>query len=270
MSIEIASGSTPKTPLTATAAKPAASPSTPAAGKPAASGDQVVLSPQAQALATLQAMNAPKTAATAAVKTDAEKQAEAKFREVVKKFFSDGLGIDHKTVGGMEINDEALRYVVRNTVLGALAPPGLRKDLGIDLANRAPKSTGKLAEVTLSPKDHGSPLARVAFDGDALEELARLPRKNKDKDGDRMFTALDLMPNTRTLKSGEAIRNGQRFVEADTRFAKADGPGVHRVTLSDDTPRPYFLARLRKDVGNPGVATPQLGFSLLQFAGFAP
>ncbi|HYG85993.1 MAG TPA: hypothetical protein VD978_07020 [Azospirillum sp.] len=278
MPIEIGSSSAsrpPAVPIGSAKAPMSNVPASPAGVAPPAV--QVDLSPEAQALATLQAMNAAAKPVEEAAPSEEEQRARATFMEAVKQYFAQSLGIDKDKVASLEINDEALRYIVRNTVLGALAPPGLRKELGIDLANHAPKSEGKLAEVTLHAKN-GPPLARIVFDGDALEELARLPKRKKDKDGDGMFSVLDLLPNTRTLEPGQPVKGGHRFDEADKRFAKSDdaaanapgGPGIKRVTLSDDTAKPYFMARLRGDVEKADTAAAMLCFSLLQFAGYAP
>lgn len=281
MGIEVAAGtaarSTPYTLAKPSAdAKPAASP---VAG-PAA--DTVVLSPQAQALKTLLSATG---AAAPAEKTEAEKKAEEVFMEAVKTFFVETMGLDKTKAGKVRLNKEALHYILRNTVLGALAPPSLLKEQGIDFARRPPQRNGPLAEITIEGKEKVSfengkekrekepALARVMFDPAAMEELARKPKKAKDRDRDGFFTPLDLMPATRELETGKRIDNGPRFEEADERFAKEDdsasmqlGLGVRRVTMTDSQNRPFFMARLRGDVDQPREATAHMCFGLLQFA----
>ncbi|PWC52301.1 hypothetical protein [Azospirillum sp. TSO22-1] len=281
MGIEIAAGATARLALP-TAAKPTADakPATPSSSASAA--DTVVLSPQAQALKTL--LSATDTAAPAE-KTEAEQKAEEVFMEAVKTFFVETMGLDKNKTGKVRLNKEALHYILRNTVLGALAPPSLLKEQGIDFASRPPQRNGPLAEITIEGKEKVTvdgdkvkrekepALARVMFDPAAMEELARVPKKAKDRDRDGFFTPLDLMPATRELKTGKPIDNGPRFEEADKRFAKEDdsapiqlGLGVRRVTLTDGQNRPFFMARLRGDVEKPLEATAHMCFGLLQFA----
>lgn len=284
MGIDLAAGLAPRsTPSTASAtagktsaasARGSAAKPDSAAGKPA---DQVTLSPQGRELATLQAAMGTAASAGGTEKTKAEQEAESRFMEAVKKFFSDRLGIDPLKVRGQPImNKEALRYIVRNTVMGALIPPSLAKELGADLNAPTPKN-GTLAEIKLEAKDGGPALARVTFDPAAMEELGRMPRKKKDTDKDGFFTVLDLMPSARTLKPGDRIDNGPAFADNDKRYAKEDdsapvqpGHGVNRVVLTDSRNRPFFMARLRGDVEAPQDAAVNMCFSLVQFARQTP
>jgi len=268
MGIEIATGGHARSsavPATA-AAKPAKA-GQPGGPKTAETGDQVTLSPEARALATLQAMtgNGSDGKVKTVTRTAADEKAIAAFKDKLTDYFAKTLGIDRGKIAAMELNDDAMRYLMRNTVMGALAPPALRRELGMDLANRGPK-TGALAEVSLLGKDE-KPLARFAFDGDALEEMARQPLRKKDKDRDGMFSILDLMPKTKELGSKQL--SGERFPEADRRFA-ASMDGGPRVALFDDERKPVLLAHFRNGVDKPRIATAQLAFGLLQFAGGAP
>lgn len=280
MGIEIAAGAaTRSTPYAVAKPSADARPAVPAATSAA---DTVVLSPQAQALKTL--LSATGTAAPVE-KTEAEKKAEEVFMEAVKTFFVETMGLDKTKAGKVRLNKEALHYILRNTVLGALAPPSLLKEQGIDFAQRPPQRGGPLAEITIEGKekvtvDGGKEkrekepaLARVMFDPAAMEELARAPKKAKDTDRDGFFTPLDLMPATREVETGKRIDNGPRFEEANERFAKEDdkasiqlGLGVKRVTMTDGQNRPFFMARLRGDVDKPLEATAHMCFGLLQFA----
>lgn len=275
MSIQIASGNTPHPASLPSTAKPAVSPSTTPSTTTAAPTDQVSLSPQAQELKTILAMNTP-TATGSVEKTKAEMKAEEVFMEAVKKFFIDRMGLDPLKAGKVKINKEALHYILRNTVLGALAPPSMAKEMGVDF-KRPPENNGTLAEVTVEGKENEPVLARVMFDPAVMEKIARLPKKKKDKDGDGLFTHLDLMPGTRVLDPGQRIDNDHRFADTDKRFAKEDetapkqlGLGVKRVTLTDTQNRPFFMTRLRGDVDVPKEATANMCFSLLQFAGLSP
>ncbi len=288
MAIEIAAGGSPRPASTTAAAKPAAGPTAAPSPTAATPRDEVTLSPQAQALKTLQSMTGatpPAEGLAAASKTEAEIKAEEVFMEAVKTFFVMTMGLDQSKVGDVRLNKEALHYILRNTVLGALAPPSLLKENGIDFTSRPPQRNGRLAEITIESKGKVSfdgkemkrekepALARVIFDPAAMEELARLPKKAKDTDRDGLFTPLDLMPATREVDTGKPINNGPRFEEADKRFAKEDdsapiqpGLGVKRVTLNDGNDRPFFMARLRGDVEKPREATANIAFGLLQFA----
>ncbi|WP_448191951.1 hypothetical protein [Azospirillum sp. sgz301742] len=280
MSIQIASGSSslPTTPQTS--AKPAATataaPSTSTATTAAAPTDQVVLSPQAKELKAILALKSP-AAAAPVQKTPAELKAEEVFMDAVKKFFVDRLGLDPLKATKVTINKEALHYIMRNTVLGALAPPSMVREMGADFAKRPPENNGTLAEVTVEGRKNEPALARVVFDPAAMEKLAHLPKKKKDRDGDGMFSHLDLMPSTRVLPPGKQIDNDYRFDGADKRFAKDDltmpkpvGPDARRIMLTDGRNHPFFMTRLRGDVESPKEATANMAFSLLQFAGLSP
>ncbi len=220
-------------------------------------GDQVTLSPKAQAL--LKTQTAQVTAK--APLSDAEKEARAAFMRSIKLYFAKNLGISESKLGDMDINDDALRYIIRNTAMGAMAPPGLRAELGVDAIDyKTPKAGTAMGKITLNAAD-GMPYAHFAFDPGAMEALKNAPINQKDKDGDGMFTTLDLLRNTRALSAEQTVKDS-RFNEADRAFTTADraaarasmaggSTAIHeynRILQLDDTGRPYFMARLRDDV----------------------
>lgn len=288
MSVQLIGGSTGGTTTvtssttTTTKASTPSSTTTTKASTTGATTDPVTLSPQALALSRLQAMNAAAngTAPAAPVaKTKEEVEAETSFKKAAGKFLADSLGIDSQQLGDVELNDNAMRYIVRNTIIGALAPASLRRDLGLDMAGHLPKggwggSAGdaKLAEVTLKAKvvdpryPPPPPLAHIAFNPAAMEEVGRMPQKKKDSDHDGMYTGLDLLPGMHALKSGESIRGAKAFTTFDEKSAGADGTEPYRrATLEDGLHRTYLMARTRNDLHVSTMATAQLAFSLTQF-----
>lgn len=284
MGMEISAGGSPRSNV---APAPSANPLgvvTAAAASPAGTGpkDEVILSPQARALALSQEIQA----ATSTVEnclgtTEAEKAATDKFIETAKAFFAKAMGIDETKIGSVSFNDVALRHIIRNTVLGAFVPPHMRKWADSGASSGASNGGDQIAVISLHPNDPtntGKTVARIVFDSKAMEDLARSPMKSKDENGDNMFTALDLMPKMKPLKRGEGIANDARFDEMDSFCANVDegvpkgmsGSSTNRILLSDDNNRPYFLARFSNEVGDAGKAAGNVCFSLLQLAGSAP
>jgi hypothetical protein len=297
MGIDATSGSLarPATPASVSAAlgttaKAAAKATT--AGQPAVE-DKLSLSPEAQALATLKTLNSPATNGQVAAKDVAATMAEtispaskkveddefAAFTEKVKSFFAKSMGIDEIKLGRSEINDKAMRYILSHTIIGALAPASVRKRMGVDTIPPPAEDDTVLSSVAFFSSDpakrSGPPVVRVLFDGKALQKFSHLPMEKKDKDGDKLFTAKDLMPNVKNLKAGTRIDNDYRFDKADREFAEKDenvpkdmsGTHMNRVTLVDDFNHPYFLARFDKDMENPGPAAARACFSLIQGVG---
>jgi hypothetical protein len=241
----------------------------PTSDKPAApAGDSINLSPAAKALAVLKGSSGTDKAGPVAP-TEVSKAQRARFDEAAKEFLAQSLGFSPSQVQGFEINDEARRYIARNTVLGALAPPELRRELGIDVTGRGPKPAAdpakrELASFSLTGND-GSTLARIAFDPRALEEFARLPKAKKDLDGDRLFTPNDLFPLSKPLKPDEKPSG-----DIGNRFAAQDTDGGWRTTLSDGAKRTFVFGRFQEGDLQARPRTVALVSALVQFAGFSP